>query len=279
MIIPAIESTTKGVIEFSRNGRGSRMVVVVHGGHVDCRETLFQKGFDLDTFCFITPSRPGYGKTPLTSENRSPKGTADLIVALLDKLHVDNVAVIGVSAGGLTAIELAANYPERVHTLILMSAVTKKWFRVDDRVYKGGKVLFDPRIELLTWSVYRLAFKIFPKTMANVMFKQLSTYRPATISKYEFNEIKELTVNMRSRSGFVNDLDQDIDSGLLQAVSCKCLIMHSDYDHAVDKSHPLNAKKWVPQSELLLFGNRWGHMLWIGEDYNSVLTSLLEYLR
>ena len=75
----------------------------MHGGHSNCHETLCHKGFDLEKFQLITPSRPGYGKTPLTN-NRTPKQAADLILELLKCLSVDNTIVYGISAGGLTAI-------------------------------------------------------------------------------------------------------------------------------------------------------------------------------
>ena len=149
MTISVIE-TPKGKIEYSLHGRG-KPILIIHGGHVNCRETIFQKGLDPATFCLITPSRPGYGNTPITDLNRTPKGTAELLVALLDELKLTRVTVIGISAGGLTALEIAANYPGRIDSLILMSALTQKWFCENDKVYIGGKRLFAPKVERFTW--------------------------------------------------------------------------------------------------------------------------------
>ncbi|MEM6846250.1 MAG: alpha/beta hydrolase [Bacteroidota bacterium] len=101
-----------GDIEYSSVGRGVP-VLFVHGGHSNCHETLCHQGFDLERFQLITPSRPGYGKTPLNG-NRTPKQAADLMVELLNHLKIDDVVVYGISAGGLTAIALAANYPSKV---------------------------------------------------------------------------------------------------------------------------------------------------------------------
>src|SRR4051812_22605240 len=126
MMISLIE-TIKGKIEYSMLGQG-RPILFVHGGHVNCTETIFQKGLDANRFCFITPSRPGYGNTPLSDLNKTPKGTADLFIALLDELKIQEAIVVGISAGGLTALEMAANYPDRIQCLVLMSALTKKWF-------------------------------------------------------------------------------------------------------------------------------------------------------
>jgi pimeloyl-ACP methyl ester carboxylesterase len=266
-------ATAKGKIEYSLLGQG-KIILFVHGGHVNCRETIFQKGLDPEKFCFLTPSRPGYGRTPLTDQNRTPKGTADLYVSLLDKLEIPKASIIGISAGGLTAIEIAAHYPARVENLVLISALTKKWFTENDKVYKGGKKIFSPKIEWLTWSLYRVFFRLFPRFMAKAMFKELSTYRPIRFTKDEFKELKEMTLNMRSGEGFANDLDQVISQDILSEIECPTLILHSNYDNAVDISHAENAKTRIKNSTMVTFNNHWGHLLWIGSGYQAPLNEL-----
>ena len=140
-----IMNTKLGEIEYCTIGKGIP-VLFVHGGHSNCNETLCHKGFDLENFQLITPSRPGYGKTPL-SDNKNPRQTADLIMELLKGLSVDNIIVYGISAGGLTAIELAGNYPNKVSKLILASAVSKKWLDEQGKIYKTAKKMFNPKIE------------------------------------------------------------------------------------------------------------------------------------
>lgn len=49
------------------------------------------------------------------------------MVSLLDYLKLDTVDVMAVSAGGPTAIYLAADHPHRVNILVLVSALTKPW--------------------------------------------------------------------------------------------------------------------------------------------------------
>ena len=75
--------TKIGEIEFTQKGTGIPLLFI-HGGHGNCHESLFHKGFDLDKFRLITPSRPGYGRTPL-STNDSPKRTADILAAFFEK--------------------------------------------------------------------------------------------------------------------------------------------------------------------------------------------------
>ena len=114
----------------------------------------------------------------MTRFNKTPEGTADLFIALLDAIKISNVIVIGISTGGLTALEIAARYPNRVSKLVLMSALTKKWFAETDKLYKGGKKAFAPGVEKFTWLLYRLSFLLIPSVMTRVMFKEISTHRP-----------------------------------------------------------------------------------------------------
>lgn len=272
MNISQIE-TAKGKIEYSLHGQGKTMLIV-HGGHVNCRETIFQKGLDPNKFCFITPSRPGYGNTPLTRSNKTPGETADLFIALLDELKLPKVTVIGISAGGLTALEMAANYPGRMESLVLMSALTKKWFAETDKLYINGKKAFAPQVERFTWLLYRLLFKLLPQVMTKVMFKELSKHRPIEFTKDEFKELKQMTLKMRSGHGFHNDLDQTIDQGILSKIVCSTLILHSENDNAVDISHAQNAKNKIKDSRLVTFKNNWGHLLWLGTGYEPVLREL-----
>lgn len=81
-----ILNTRRGNIEYVSIGKGIP-ILFVHGGHSNCHEKLCHKGFDVEKFQLITPSRPGYGKTSLNG-NKTPKQAADLIIELLNYLLV-----------------------------------------------------------------------------------------------------------------------------------------------------------------------------------------------
>ena len=112
-------ATEYGLIEYAREGSGSP-VLVIHGagggydqGLMLGRE-MFGSGFDI-----VAPSRFGYLGTPVPGDS-SPAAQADAHAALLDKLRIFGpVAVVGVSPGAPSAIELALRHPERVSALIL----------------------------------------------------------------------------------------------------------------------------------------------------------------
>lgn len=277
MLIDRLD-TTEGPIEYSIEGQGA-IVVIAHGGHMDCREQLVKKGLDRSKFRLLLPSRPGYGRTPLTEKNKTPEGTAALFLALLNKLGIHSIALIGISAGGLTALAFAAKYPNRVHKLILCAALTKKWFSETDIAYKTAKVLFHPRIERLTWKMYRLSLRAMPRLMTRQMFRTLSTYRPVRYTDEEMAEWKSVAESMRSRRGFANDLEQWIDQSQLTSIRCSTLILYSENDNQIHTSHARNAHEYIKNSQLHMFKNRWGHMIWIGDEYLPVLKILNAFLQ
>jgi pimeloyl-ACP methyl ester carboxylesterase len=66
----SVINTKIGEIEYCSVGQGIP-IVFIHGGHSNCFDTLSHKGFDLSKFQLITPSRPGYGKTPLNGHTHA----------------------------------------------------------------------------------------------------------------------------------------------------------------------------------------------------------------
>lgn len=269
--------TEKGLVEVSRIGSGIP-ILFVHGGHFNSEITLFHKGFDLNQFCLITPSRPGYGATPLTKENKTAQGTADLMISLLSELSIQKVVLIGISAGGLAAIEIAAKYPERVEKLILISAITSNWVIPNKSIYKFARFIFDPNIERFMWWLFRSMYALMPRLMAKIMFKELSDYRPIDITEGEILELKKMVDKLRSKEGFTNDIHQKINEEDLTKITCKTLILHSNFDHTVGLEHPENANAKIPNSKLITFNNRWGHILWLGNERKQPLADILSFL-
>ncbi|MDJ1498660.1 alpha/beta hydrolase [Cytophagaceae bacterium DM2B3-1] len=159
--------TDLGILEYNVSGKGFP-ILFLHGGHSNCEETMAHKGFDQTRYQLITPSRPGYGNTPLTS-NKTALQAANLCIALLDRLGLGKVIVYGISAGGPTALSLAANYPDRVEKLVLASAVTQTW--PESKVYKLARLVFHPTIEWCIWRLIHIGMHVFPLYLANFFFR------------------------------------------------------------------------------------------------------------
>jgi pimeloyl-ACP methyl ester carboxylesterase len=115
-------STACGPIEVAETGQGPA-VLVVHGIPGDWRQAR-PVAEDLGGEArVLLVSRPGYGRTPLSS-GRSPQQQADLYVALLDTLGIEDAVVLGISGGGPSSYAFAANHPQRCRGLLLCCALT-----------------------------------------------------------------------------------------------------------------------------------------------------------
>jgi len=271
-----IINTKFGKIEYYSEGKGIP-VLFVHGGHSNCNELLCKKGFDLEKFHLIIPSRPGYGRTPLDN-NKTPTQAANLIIELLNHLSIDNMIVYGISAGGLTAIELAANYPDRVSKLILASAISKKWLKEQEKIYIIAQRMFNPKIEIFVWGMVKYFSRIIPNMIAKRFYSQFSKN---PIHKLKKEDIQELILSMKhynSKMGFQNDINQNINNEIFANIKCPTLIIHSKNDNSVPFEHALYSKKKIINSKLVELDNEWGHLFWIGADSKKSIEKTIEFI-
>jgi pimeloyl-ACP methyl ester carboxylesterase len=118
-----VVKTAQGLNEYSTFGNGLP-VMFVHGaggGHDMGR--LFARRIG-DDFFWICPSRFGYLRTPIP-EDAFFESQADTYAALLDYLHIEKAAIIGLSIGGPSALLFALRHPNRCAALVLLSAISK----------------------------------------------------------------------------------------------------------------------------------------------------------
>src|SRR5690349_5199212 len=91
-----IAETGQGVVEFARAGSGPT-ILQLHGGASGYDQAL-ALSWDLHEagFTVLTPSRPGYLRTPLTT-GTTPEQAADSVAGLLDVLGIDRVCIMATS--------------------------------------------------------------------------------------------------------------------------------------------------------------------------------------
>ena len=115
----SVVDTACGRIEYASLGSGTPLLVVhgAGGGYdqgVDLGSALALHGFRV-----IAMSRFGYLRTPLPSD-ASAAAQADAHACLLDALGVAEAAIVGVSAGGPSAMQFALRHPDRCSALVLL---------------------------------------------------------------------------------------------------------------------------------------------------------------
>lgn len=125
--------TRCGPIEVQQAGDGIPLLMIhgSGGGHdqgMAWARPLTELGIRV-----IAVSRFGYLRTPRPAE-ASPEAQADAHVCVLDALGIDRAAVMGVSAGGPSALQTALRHPQRVRALVLIVPIAWKPGAVADSV-------------------------------------------------------------------------------------------------------------------------------------------------
>ncbi|WP_249872127.1 alpha/beta fold hydrolase [Oceanobacillus saliphilus] len=268
-------------IEYSMIGNGEP-VFLFHGGHSNCNEEFGYKTLVDNGYSLITPSRAGYGGTSKEIGESLTKA-CEYYVKLLDHLHLDQVHVIAISAGGPTGIRFASLFPEKVRSLILESAVSREWLTPKDMEYKAAQIIFRPFIEGITWRMLNLFSQLFPKFMFKMMAPQFSSLGKKEL-KQKMNtsaveEFKKMNARQRSGHGFLIDIKQskEITDQDLKSIISPTLILHSKNDGFISLDHPNNAFEKIDHSELYVL-DTWGHLIWVGQSSKETDEKLISFL-
>lgn len=267
------------VVEYSIMGEGEP-IMVMHGGHSNSKEEFGYENLIQNGYKIITPSRTGYGLTTPMEPNEARR----LYAALLDHLRLDRVHLIGISAGGPSAVKMAEEFPDRFQTLTLQCAVTGAWLTEKDPEYKVAQFLFRPGIESLTWRLLAAFSNVFPQLAFRQMFSSVSTisYQEARqlIKKEDVDDIRKMNNRQRSGTGFLMDLKEAarVTQDDLAHIQCPTLIQKSHNDRSVADKHAYEADKYIPLSTLKFY-NTWGHLIWLGKGSEKVNEDIVLFLK
>jgi pimeloyl-ACP methyl ester carboxylesterase len=103
---------------FDVHGKGPP-VVLLHAGVADSRLWEPQLGSFAQSHTVLRVDLPGFGNSPFETDPVSSRGA---VRDAMDVEGIDRAAIVGVSLGGNTALELALESPERVSALVLVGA-------------------------------------------------------------------------------------------------------------------------------------------------------------
>ena len=107
-------------LAFDDAGRGD-CVVLIHGHPFDRTLWAPQLAALADGFRVVAPDLRGFGHSPVTPHRVTMREYAADVEELLDGLEIARAAIVGLSMGGLVAMELAAARPERYWAIGLVA--------------------------------------------------------------------------------------------------------------------------------------------------------------
>jgi pimeloyl-ACP methyl ester carboxylesterase len=272
-----IGHTKHGDIEYRLEERKSKTVLLLPGSHMSARVRVGEDYFLERDHSVLVVSRPGYGKTPLSTGPR-PSDFADALRDLLEKLAIKRVVLVGISGGGRTALSMAATYPERVEKLILQSSLSfAPWPDLKTRL--AAYFAFNPVTETYSWRTLRRFLRKNPKAAVKMMLSNMTTLEPEHVvracNEQHLQSLIELFNQLGSGSGFMADIRAS--EGDATGVKVPTLIVHSKHDKSVPLSHPHILAQQIPHAHLYL-SDAESHLFWFSSHYIEIKKAMDEFL-
>jgi len=238
--------TRFGGLEYAVGG-GGRPVLMVHGAGGGFDQGLFLAAPLIDSgFKAIAPSRFGYLRSDLPPDP-SAENQADAFAALLDRLRIDRLPVIGWSAGVPSATAFAVRHPDRCAALVAVEPPGQP--QTDVQARKRMRDLLGPalRSDFLFWSAM--------KTRPEMLTRPLLAADPdaaATADRARDMLARVLPVTLRRR-GLLNDARRAanataIEPGAIHAPTLVVALAHNP-DGEPDAARRLASE--IPDSRLI----------------------------
>lgn len=270
------------------------VVLVLHGafGGYDQAELvgdqLLQQGFTI-----LAPSRPGYLRTPLYVGQTNAQ-QADAMVALLDALGIDKVAVLGFSAGSQIAFEFAVRHPDRTWALVLECLGAHP---SDTPEYK----LFNEFLELANGEVanfgsflFDLFTKAYPLEAVKFILSNDNNLSPCALReriRYVYNNKYQLRFALNFIQsvmplepripGILNDIGDNLDPWYTlpyNLLKTPTIIIQSTNDSSGSYPEAKWVAKQIPGVKFVKVEDS-GHFIWLGPNASSWESKLGSFLK
>tara|TARA_R110001592_G_scaffold175466_5_gene414708 strand:+ start:28563 stop:29507 length:945 start_codon:yes stop_codon:yes gene_type:complete len=228
-------------------GADKPSILMLHGYSAEKTVWLRFARYFTDDFNLVIPDMAGHGRTGFDpSWDYTGPAQAARLVALLDRLQIQKVHVIGNSMGGFIAAHFARLYPERTLTVTLVdpAGVTSPEQSVMDKMLEKGENPFQINSEE--------DFKVFyGMTMAKPPFVP-DFVKAGIAERYQARKEELKTI-------FEDFYGKDLLDDQLSVISVPVLIMWGGKDELI---HVSSAKVWdegLANSELKIWPDI-GHM-------------------
>jgi pimeloyl-ACP methyl ester carboxylesterase len=288
-----IASTSMGEIEYALKGNGP-VVLMLHGAPGGYDQGLLDVDmWGNEGFSLLTISRPGYLRTPLRT-GQTFQEQADAITALLDTLGISKVVIVAASAGGPTALHFALRYPDRVHALVLVAAVSQEYTVKENQMHSLlGRILMSNTIADFGVWLYDILTRYWTSMSLKQMFKENVTLEPEELDEYVdevmaipeqvawYKRFVRTTCPMSLRNGGLNnDLEQlgQVSFDNLDVIECPTLVVHGTADGEVSYSNAEFSASSIPNARLYSLEDV-GHVARLGEHVSEMNSKILEFLR
>ena len=251
-----IAETSAGPIEYQIVGDTGSVLLFLHGspGGYDGGSALTEME-GLEGFRILTPSRPGYLRTPL-AVGQTPTEQAHAYAALLDSLSINSVIVMGASGGGPSAIAFASLYPNRTIALVALEAVSQPTLLSEVQGEPPYWAQLISESDFLNWAILSLMSNLMgPEGMVGSLFPNPDNLKLITEDPDKLAQMEALVWSSWPPSqrleGMNNDFVQFVTPGLSSTtITAPTLIIHGTEDVNVPFEQSQILAEQIPGSVL-----------------------------
>jgi pimeloyl-ACP methyl ester carboxylesterase len=217
----------------------------------------------------IVPSRFGYLRSSLPAD-ASTAAQAETYAALLDALQIEKAWLVGLSAGGMSALHFARHFPQRCCGLIMISAICQPISQPSGLRFIVEHVLTN---DFLGWYLATH----HPRLVARSTGDDYALVEDDPARKAAFLSLAWPALASQRRAGMLNDFHQaDSQTDDLQPLTCPLLVIHG----TADPLSPFNgAQKLLalnPHAEKLIFADG-GHLSFLLQQ-EQTKTAIMNFL-
>ncbi|MXV51150.1 alpha/beta fold hydrolase [Pedobacter sp. HMF7647] len=219
--------------------------VVLHGGIFGSTYEMKQFIDSLSkNYLVIAISTRGHGKSEIGSELITYELKANDVLAVIQTVTKDSVAILGFSDGAYTAYKLASMYPDKVKKLIAIGA---------GEFYHGGPRTFNFKAQEIiradsSYWTQQLALMPEPKRFQEFLTKMADFYNQLQVGKELFFTIK-----------------------------CPVLVMAGEKDQNAPMPTIIDAYHMIPKSQLSIIPNV-SHPAFL-DNFPAVWASIVPFLK
>jgi 2-hydroxy-6-oxonona-2,4-dienedioate hydrolase len=269
--------TSFGTLEYAVMGVGQPMLVV-HGAEggfdqgMDMTGAMAARGYQL-----IAPSRFGYLRSTLPGDLTTAM-QADAYAQLLDRLGVDKVVVVGISAGAWSSMQFAIRHPERCRALVLL--VPANYLPAGTSIHGGAIVSAMVHSNFVAWALLKL-MPIMPGGMTRMMLgTDAAVVRAADLS--EKARVQQVLDHLLPVSQRIAGMNFDIKTATthepypVEKIACPVLTISAEDDRFGTAIRAKDIATGVPDGRAIIFPTG-GHAL-VGH-YADALQEIASFLQ
>lgn len=251
---------------YELHGEGEQSLILIAGYTAD--HTFYEPLLEYLSkhYKVLVFDNRGVGQTKdSVSQVLSAELMANETIALAERLQLSNPHIVGQSMGGTIAQTIAANYPDKINKLVLLTT-SSKWRTAMLFAFKS----------LLKMRENEFDFEVQFETVVPWLFGQAFISDPNELSNFKESILTaEFPQSIEDQKRQYQVLTQFDGRSQLKNITAETLIVYGKEDLIALPEESVYMKTYIPNSQLL--AAPCGHVI-VAEQPNFIAKSLLDFL-